>query len=277
MSKATVVHDVNDSGLPPSKKMEEAQRVLTGSVPVIPETPNVIFELPRGALIGGSWENEVEVRELTGSDEEALAKFKSPEDFFNAVIVYGTARIGSKQLSDMTFPERNFVLSGLLIGERETLFLNIARATYGDEKTINHQCRFCGLDIETVVVLSEDISCKEMSSPHTITYSLTTSKGTVLTYRLATGADQTLVLSRKGASSAEQNTMMIAECLISVNGENVFDGASSARSLSMGDRTALLQKLSEEQPSPNLDIPLSCVGCGAEIGVPLSWGDIFRP
>lgn len=275
MSKATINDQLSD--LPKEQQLEEAKKVLVGSVPLIPAALDCVFDLPRGLYSNGKWETQVEVKELTGADEESLARFRNPEDFFNGVLVYGTVRIGSQDLSGLSFAERQSILSGLLIGEREQLFLHIGKVTYGNEKVIPHTCQSCGVSMETTVVISEDIKLPVMEDAYTIARTFTTSKGAVLTYRLATGADQLAVLSRKGSSLAEQNTLMISECVLEIDGKLILDPMSMARTLSMGDRVRLLEKLVEGQPSPDFSLSSVCIGCGSEVTVPFSLGDVFRP
>lgn len=269
--------EVEETIVSKEQELKDAQKAIAGSVPLIPDAPDVIFELPRGRYDGTKWETEAELRELTGADEEALARLKDPADFFDGVIIYGTKRIGSLDLEELTFTERQSALAELLIGEREQLFLNITRVTYGDSKEFKTNCPSCGIENTTDVILSEDIKCKEMDSPYTLTHTLVTSRGDVITYRLATGVDQMVVLKRRGASPAEQNTLMISECITKVNDKPVLDPVGSARKLSMKDRQILLEGLVENQPSPNLTLEIPCASCGFETVLPLSWGDIFRP
>lgn len=267
----------DESPLAKEQELQDAQKALVGSVPTISEPPDVIIDLPRGLYTGSKWETEVELRELTGADEESLARFKTSVDFFNGVIVYGTARIGSQDLTELSFADRQSILAGLLVGEREQLFLHIARVTYGDKKEIEHTCPSCGTQAETVLFISQDIEIPEMENPHTLTYTMKTNSGSILKYRLATGSDQMSIMDKKGASSAEQNTLMISECVTQVDDQPVLDPIEMARNLSMGDRRRLLEELVDKQPSPVLDLKIDCVSCGFEVIVPLSWGDLFRP
>lgn len=269
--------EVEETIVSKEQKLKDAKKVVAGEVPLIPSTPDAVIHLPRGRFDGSKWETEVELKELTGADEEALARFKDPADFFDGVIVYGTKRIGSVDMEDLKFTERQSVLAELLIGEREQLFLNITRVTYGDDKELKHSCPSCGIENTTNLILSEDIKCNEMDNAYTLTNTITTSKGDVLTYRLATGSDQMAVLKRRGASPAEQNTLMISECLTKVNDGPVLDPVGTARSLSMKDRQILLEGLVSNQPSPSLTLELPCASCGFDLILPLSWGDIFRP
>ena len=198
-------------------------------------------------------------------------------DFFDGVLVYGTARIGSVQLTDLSFPERQSILAELLIGEREQLFINIARVTYGDAKDINHVCPSCGNEAETTVLISEDIEMPTMENPYSLTHTMVTSKGDTLTYRLAIGSDQMALLKKKNSSAAEQTSLMISQCVVKVNDKPVIDPVGMARGLSMGDRRKLMDHLVEDQPSPDMSLTMPCINCSFELTLPLSWGDIFRP
>jgi hypothetical protein len=258
------------------QKLREAQKAIVGDVPLIPTAPDTIVRIPRGIFTSNKWETEVEVRELTGADEEAMARFKEAYDFFNGILVYGITRIGSTDLSGRPFSERSSTLAGLLIGEREQLFIHIARVTYGDEKVITHTCPFCGVEADTTLLLSEDIPFPEMDSPQTTSFTMTTNKNHILTYRLATGADQMLVFSKKGANPAEQNTIMLSQCITQVDGEPVVSPLDLARGLSIGDRRKLLEELAGHQPSPDFNLKLDCVSCGEEMTLPITWQDIFR-
>jgi hypothetical protein len=255
----------------------KAQKAIAGDVPLIPSAPSTRFDLPRGRFNGSEWETEVEVRELTGEDEEALARTKDPIDFFDAVVVHGTSRLGSVQLDAMTFTERQGVLSSLLIGEREQLFLRIASATYGDEKEFKHSCPSCNVSLDTIIFLSKDIKVSNSDKAAALVNTFTTSKGGTITYRLATGSDQMEVLHKKGATTAEQNTLMLSECITEIDGGPVLNPLSAARSLSMGDRRKLLDILTSSQPSPDMNLEVACISCNFEMVLPLSWGDIFRP
>jgi hypothetical protein len=261
------------------QELAKANEVIKGSIPIMEESPDTFYSLPRGIYTGdGKWETEVELRELTGADEEILAaRSGGATEFFDAVVTLGTASVGSTYLADKTFSERQDYLSKLLIGERDQLFLQIARVTYGDKKTMEHVCPSCEVQLNTDVSLTEHIKCAEMENPHKQNYIYTTAKGHDLGYRLAIGSDQMEVSAQKGSNLAEQNTFILSKCIISINGDPVVNPLSTARDLSMGDRRKLLEILVSQQPSPNLEITIPCPSCDFEMILPLSWGDIFRP
>jgi hypothetical protein len=268
--------DLDNTADPMAKQAEidQAKKAVAGSVPLLPPQPDPLLELPRGLHRGDKWETTVEVKELTGEDEEALARFTKDMDFLDAVLAYGVARIGSLDLSELPVSERQGVLAQLLVGEREIIIVHIARVTFGDEKTYTFTCPDpqCETEWETTIVLSEDVKLPEMEEPYKIQRTFTTSKGAVLT-----GADQMENLRLAGASAAEINTNAISQLLIKVDGQTPLDPTAVARRLAMGDRARFLAAVSDAQPSIDLDFNIACPACKLERVVTLSLGDIFRP
>lgn len=259
------------------KDLQQAKAAMAGSVPLVGGAPDPFLLLPRGLFNRGTWQKEVEVRELTGADEETLAKVKDQVSFFTTVLALGTARIGDIDLSALTVAERRFHLGQLLIGERDQIFLKIVQASFGDEKRIHFTCSRCEAENETVLLLSEDFPPQEVEDVGTVTLYHETAKGHTLDFRPAVGDDQEEALSKKGASLAEQNTLVLSRCITKVNGGLVLDPIQFARTLGMRDRQQLLEKLAARQPSISLDIEPPCSGCGSKQRLALSWGDLFRP
>jgi hypothetical protein len=258
-------------------KLQQAKEAVAGPVPLIPEAPDCLVNLPRGLFVNGSWKTGAEVRELTGADEEALSRVKEVSDFFDAVIAHGVVRIDDFDLGDKPIAERQSYLQMLLIGERDQLFMAITIATYGDTKTISYTCGNCQTEQDVDLILSQDFQAKQVDGLDQTAFTCRTSKGEVLTYRLATGEDQLEAVNRKGASMAEQNTVILSRCITKLNGEIILDPVNYARSMSLRDRQVLLDKLIENQPSISLTLNLTCISCRADQRIGLGWGDLFRP
>ena len=257
--------------------LRKAKEATAGPVPLIQDAVDTTFDLPRG-LFRNTWHVRATVRELTGADEEAMAKVREAVDFYESVIALGTVRIGEIELAEMSLSERQGHLQQLLIGERDMLFLGVTKATYGDRKTLKYRCQFedCKEEQDLILTLSEDFKPKEVEGLQATSFSFTTTKGQVLTYRPATGGDQVEALRRKGASMAEQNTIMLSRCIREVDGRVVVDPLGFARSLPMRDRQLLLDELMQHQPNIDLVVKIDCVACRREQEVGLGWTDIFR-
>lgn len=266
-----------DPNLSKAQQLADAKAAIAGSTPLIPDAPNCIVQLPRGLFQGGVWKKEAEVRELTGADEEALSRAKESTDFFDLVLAHGVVRVDDLNLRGVSVSERQGVLRDLLVGERSQLLMAVIAATYGDEKTLNITCPHCSVEQEATLHLSEDFKPKEVDDITAQSFTYNCKGGDVVEYRLVTGGDQHEALKRKGATLAEQNSLILQRCIVRVNGQMVLNPQDYVRSMGMADRNKLLNEMVAKQPDLDLDVQTLCVGCGGDILLPLGWSDLFRP
>jgi hypothetical protein len=264
-----------DDPIAKQQDLQAAKQAIAGPVPLMPQAPDTAVSLALGLYHNGEYYTDVEVRELTGADEEVLAKVKDEVASFSTVIALGTVRVGPMEMEGKTLQERKSLLGGLLIGDRDKLFLSVVRVTFGDKKQVAFTCMHCGEGQEVDLLLSEDFPQTDGDVSSRL-FSYVTNKGDSVEYRLATGEDQEQVLD-KPISLAEQNTLMLARCITKVNGELAVDPLGFARSLGMKDRSALLNELASKQPSVSLEVTTTCAACGEEVPLSVSWGIIFRP
>jgi hypothetical protein len=257
--------------------LARARQETAGPVPLIQNSLDPVIELPRGLMYNGTWHTQVTVRELTGVDEEVLARVKTVQDMFDNVITLGTVRIGALEMGQMPFPDRQGMLQSLLLGEREQLYLAVVQATYGDQKTLKYTCPACEETQDLILTISEDFKPRHVEEVDHTEFRYVTSKGVDIAYRPAIGADQIEALARKGASPAEQNTIILSRCIKTVDGQMVLNPLEYARAMAMRDRTALLDLLIERQPTVDLSITINCAVCREEQTISLGWGDLFRP
>jgi hypothetical protein len=258
-------------------QLRSAKEAIAGPVPIIADAPDVMLVLPRGLHHKGAWQREVMVRELTGVDEEALAKVPDQLAFFSSVIALGVESLGEMPLGAMPLAERKHHLGELLLGEREQLFVKIAQVTFGNSKELGFNCTRCQTEQEVTLLLDTDFKPKEVEGVDVVLHQYTSTKGDVLDYRAAIGADQEEAVAKKGTTQAEQNTIMISRCVTKRNGEIIVDPLKFSRNLSIKDRQVLLKLLVDLQPSIDLELKTLCVACGGEQTIALGWGDIFRP
>lgn len=261
----------------PLAELERARALTVGNVPRMPAAPDCSFTLPRGLLVNGAWETEVAVRELTGGDEEALAKAQGMVKFIDGVLTHGTVSVGPMDLQSKPVSERSAILSALLVGERQQLFLKIVEATFGDAKTVGFTCRSCGVDNEVELLLSQDLKSKEVEQPIKTEYTYITSKGQAITLRLAVGADTLEIASKAGMTTSEQNTLLLSRCILKLEGEMVVDPVTYARNLSMKDRQKIIALMDEHDPTVDMEVKLDCTACNTPATLSLGWADIFRP
>lgn len=245
------------------------------------ENPNLIsrppecqVSLPGGLVtVEGDLVQDAEVRELTGADEEALAKAdiaKSPGRFVAVLLKRGVARLGDEE------PPSPTTLDALLIGDRDTLILAIRRATYGDTLDFSTRCMFCmeGLDME--IDLANEVPIKPMEDPAKRQFEVELRRGRVAVVELPVGADQIHVLAMVNKTVPEMNTMMISRCLKSLDGMPMM-GLEAARSLGMADRQTILDFLGENQPGPKYEeVKAQCPACERDVPLRIDLADLFR-
>jgi hypothetical protein len=275
----TDVDEITSPDTPLSKEQQlfAAKEAMAGPTPLMPGASDNRLTLPRGLYHGGTFKKEVYFREITGADEEALAKCKDALDYYDTVLALGVERVEDFDLSELPLSERIGVLRGLLMGERDMVFLGATRATFGDTRTISFACSFCQEPQDMELILSEDLKPQEIPSDLSLdTFDFTTSKGDSLIVRPVTGDDQKEAFARKGATVVEQNTIILSRCIVKLNGGLVPDPMAYARSLSIKDRTTLLAEMAKRQPSIDLGVTTTCAACNQPQTLTLGWGDIFR-
>lgn len=250
---------------------------IAGEHPEFPKAQENIYTLPRGLFKNGTWNTEVEVRELTGVDEEILSRQSDARSFFDAVIGLGTARIGSVDLLEEPLSARRELLDELLLGERSYLFLAISGATFGNDRDLEITCQMCGTEQETQLLLSEDFPLEVEEDGIKDNYEYTTRKGDTVVYRLMTGRDERLANENEKASETKKNDLALS-CVILTVGDGVpVDMEAYLKHMGMKDRFSLLEDLKSHQPEVDMDLEIKCIGCGEGQHLPLQWGDLFRP
>jgi hypothetical protein len=199
-----------DDFFDPKEEVSETQAkaALVGAQPVATEPADPWVKLPRGRKVGDRWETDVVVRELTGADEEALSRYRKNDLLLmDAVVAYAVESIGSEHLSGLSFDKRAAITRELLIGEREQLFIEASRTTFGDEKDLSYVCSNCNSDNDITFSLSKDITYRKMDDPQREVYTYVTSKGKRIEYRMLTGEDQMALVNISTLSGAEQNSL----------------------------------------------------------------------
>lgn len=257
--------------------LRRAQELTAGPVPLLGVAPDSLLTLPRGLFHAGTWQKSVVTRELTGADEEKLAKVPDQLAFYSTVIALGTESIGELSFDGMPLVDCKQYLNQLLLGERDMLFMKVTQTSFGNEKEINFNCSRCETEQSVTLLLDQDFPPKQVDNLEALVHSYTTTDGDVLEYRPAVGADQEEAVTRKGASLAEQNTIILSRCITKRNGQMIVDPTRYARNLGIKDRQLILNALIALQPIIDLTLKTECAACGGDQTLGLGWGDIFRP
>jgi hypothetical protein len=244
--------------------MEEPETVVETKAPLGPEVT-----LPGGFIDNNEVVTTVEVRELTGLDEEAIAKASSTGRALNLLLQRGLVKVGSREatLED---------LDNLLSGDRDAILIGIRRITFGDDLPLRIACSNCKTEQDVDINLETDIPVKKLNDPIVDrTWRVETKKGYVAV-TLPTGLTQKKLFENVDKSSAEVNTMLLSGCVLSVNDQPSM-GASTVLSLGMKDRATIIEQILDKNPGPRLgEVTKTCKACGEDIALPLSLVDLFR-
>jgi hypothetical protein len=247
------------------KAMEEPEVVITTRAPSDSEVV-----LPGGFI---NQNNEVvttaEVRELNGSDEEAIAKSGSTGKALNVLLQKGLVKLGAN-------PVTSSDLDTLLAGDRDAILIGIRKVTFGDDVDVPVECQHCKNEHTAVISLTADVPVRSLTnSVEDRVWSIETKKGTAVV-ALPNGIVQKRLMDNYDKTSAEINTLLISGCVVSLNGSPSV-GATTALSLSVTDRSKIIESILTRTPGPRLgEVKKACKACGESMDIPLSLTDLFR-
>lgn len=268
---------------PDASQIEQAQAAQAAAAALISSTtvaqaptaadivvPDTTVVLPGGLLVGEELLTIAEVRELTGEDEEALAKSGGNlYKFLATILERGVVKVGDKAASPT-------VLRNLLIGDRDALLLGVRRATFGNDVEVpEYSCPSCGELVGDISISLTDIPVKTLDDPLVRSFEVPLRKG-VAVVNLPNGGDQQALFQNEKLTAAEQNTLLLSRVVESVNGKKIVT-LKEARDLGVVDRKSILDALAKKQPGPQYDeVKFDHEACGEEVTVALTVMDLFR-
>jgi hypothetical protein len=246
-----------------------AQATTTEPATIIPPSDTLVH-LPGGYISdAGEVIKTAEVRELTGRDEEIIAKSGNPGRVFSAILGRGVVSVGNIKATEA-------VLDNLLAGDRDALMLGIYKATFGNTATVNSFCAGCNEPVEVEVNVDEDIKSKVLVDPKTDrTFTVSSRKHEYLV-TLPNGAVQREISTSLDKSMAELTTILLQGTVLEIDGRSVL---SPQQVLNMGvtDRRDVAEAIAERASGPKFeDTTVACQTCGGEVEVPISLGTLFR-
>ena len=237
--------------------------------PKIDSPPDTVFDL-HGSFLqeDGRWVKTFEVRELTGRDEEALAKIKDPGRLMTTLLERGLVRIGTQDATPG-------MLDDLYAGDWETILIALRIVTFGEIVSTEWSCGSCRNPYEAEIDLRTDIPIRGSKEDEE-----TTVQGKRVVYEITplmgSGQRKIMEMIASGSTVAELNTISLFECVQSIDGRPVV-GMDAIRDLPMADRRALLDAITERRVGPDLQgVRTKCPTCGTEQQSPLSVAALFQ-
>jgi len=253
--------------------------LAAGGLPIIGEAPNDLVNLPGGLVFGGKVFKTATVRELNGSDEEALSRTLKANDtshFLDVLLTRGVETIGD-------VPPTPEMLKSLLIGDRDELLLAIRSATYGDTFELEDwECPFCQVKSDLSFNLLTSIDRIELDSPSgDVTITVPLRKGASALVRFPTGEDQ-MAASNKDYTTTERSSELLRRCVKTLTRADgtvthIQSYPSAIGTMSIPDRRAVINAIYEQQPGPRFNlIEFKHAECQKDVKLALSMVDMFR-
>jgi hypothetical protein len=208
------------------------------------------------------------VRELTGSDEEVIARISDPGKSLLTILERAVIKIGNEDATKET-------LDQLLAGDREMLLLAIRKITFGEEVTVGPGlCPTCQEEQTVTIHLTNDVEIKTLDEKDRV-FTVKCKVG-IVEATLPSGAVQKTLVNSSNKNSAELDTLLLQGCIVSINGLPITN-PQIVKDLSIKDRRDILKAITDRNPGPQLGaIKKACQSCGSEVPLPLTLAELFQ-
>lgn len=229
---------------------------------------NNLVTLPGGYITAtGEVLDEAEVRELTGADEEAIAKAPNVGRALLTILQRGTVRIGEEKADDK-------ILDNLLSADRDVLLLGIFKATFGNKAVVPVFIE--GEMKEVEVDLNTDITIKNLEDKINDRIFSVKGRKDTFTVQLPTGKTHREMVKHSDKSSAELTTVMLEGTVLEINGAPVLSKVQ-VQNLGIQDRKVIIDEINKRLPGPQFeDVFVTDPDTGKEVRVPVNFGTLFR-
>jgi hypothetical protein len=259
----------------PELATDLAARLTRPSIPMMGSLPADTVTLPGGYLDDdGTLHTDARIREINGSDEEAMAReLRNPTVNIPKVVDLLLKRC---VLSVGTYdPVKPATLADLLSGDRAYLMLKIRILTFGNDWEVpDFPCRFCGQTFGTIIDL-DTIEVKKLENPLVQDVEVPLRNGHLALVHLLSGAVQLEMVGDGNRTGPEEITIAINRSLRSIDGQPVV--GAMAQKLSMADRRSISKAMADGQPGPVMEeVEVECLECGREGDYTVSLVDLFR-
>ena len=263
--------------------LQEAAAAVKSPLPSAPLPPDDLVTLPGGLVHKGKVLRHAVVRELTGEDEERLARALQSTNIFHVLDVLLSC--GVEKVGDLGPEDSQKILPDLLVGDRDEIILGIRRATYGDDvEVFGWTCPQCSKTTDKITFnLTEDVERVKLKDPAgDSTFTVSLRNGASAVCRLANGAVQTAVFDDPDLLAPQRDDIMLSKCVETYTDKTgqahlIAGFPSMVRRMSPPDRRKILLELAKRQPGPRYnEIKFKHDECGKEVALALGITDLFR-
>jgi hypothetical protein len=259
----------------PDAANERVKSLTSAPIPLMkPPTGNRTL-LPGGYLDDeGNVHRDARIREINGSDEEAMAReLRNPTINIPKVVDLLLKR--TVEAVGTIDPLPPTVLNDMLTGDRAALMLAVRILTFGNDWEVpDFPCRMCGETFGTIVEL-DSIPIKKLDNPMVQEVDVELRNDHTATVVLLTGGVQLEMVGDGNRTGPEEATIAIDRCIRKLDGMPV--AGPIAQKMSMADRRKIVAAMSGSQPGPQMEeVMVTCTECGREANYTVSLVDLFR-
>lgn len=229
------------------------------------------FELIKGYTDkNGVTHKEFEIREMTGSDEEAISKTEIKSNgakVLRTLIERCCMRIGTIEKSDIKNTEWREIIQSLSASDQDYILLKLREVSLGEEIESKYTCpnADCKEEILTTITVDE-LEIVPFNGIEEISFELPKGfkdkDGNILKkgkLRHPNGLDREVLDGVIKKNSGLAHTLMLSRCIIELEGVKVYD--ELVRSLSLKDRAYLLNLITENKFGIDLSVDVECPSC----------------
>jgi hypothetical protein len=256
---------------------DEINEAIQEDPPEVGEAAPTTVSLLRGVIDpeSGEWQQTAIVREMTGEDEEELARLSNIEDLTYAAYTSALLRRSVVSVGTQTLKDHPDVLDNLIIGDRDLLFLGVVKATYGNIRDFSVTCGHCAKSNEVQVNLDKDFPITPAKASLTEPRVVTFKDGTEVKVKYLTGKDAQII-AEASDNPAEQNTAIVARAVVWDDDRSEKIKSQWSKGLSLADRKLVINTVLEDQPGPTLEeVEAPCGHCGEKITMLLDWASLL--
>jgi hypothetical protein len=231
--------------------------------------------LPGGLVDeAGTLHDEVELRALTGREEEILAARGRAESasLVTAVLSRCVERIGAVDTVD------DAVVRRLLVADRQLIVLRLREATFGERVQGSVQCPWPGCGKRVAVSFSTRDVPVTASTDKGPLYEMKLSPEAdeaerTVEFRLPTGADQESLSALVAENEAAALAALLGACVTRLGSGTCDDEVVAT--LSPRARQEIERRMHEVGPRLDLTMEADCAECGREFSAPFEIQDFF--
>lgn len=221
-----------------------------------------IFTLPGGYFHDGFMHREVDLKPITGRDEEMLAGMGGAGEasFTTAILANCIKRVGNLDMISADVARK------MLIADRDFLLMKLYQLTFSEKIEAILTCSACDKKMEIDFLLSEIEVVKKNLDSQVFVMELSSQaafedvegrKHRSIEFRLPDGGDLEVIEGVK--NEADAVIKMLSRCVVKVGDKRMEE--SIARSLSALAQREIEEKMSELAPLVDLDMDLICPEC----------------